>query len=205
MAILILKNLCRMGRDRFSRSNFQAQATAALVLVLLFSPGFFSNGYSQPISREYPLKAVFLFNFTQFTAWPSNSFVETNSPFVIGILGDDPFGPVLDETLQAESWNGHQFVVRRDVKLGNVNACHLLFVSRSEVKKLPAIAASLKGKPILTVADFDNPESRDIMIQLYTEKNRIRFKINLDLLKDSNLAMSSKLLRVAKVETSENK
>lgn len=48
---------------------------------------------------EYQVKAVFLFNFAQFVTWPSQP---ADAPLVIGILGDDPFGSYLDETVRGE-------------------------------------------------------------------------------------------------------
>ena len=53
-------------------------------------------------SPEYQVKAVFLFNFTQFVEWPENAFEDEQSPLIIGVLGDDPFGSYLDETVQGE-------------------------------------------------------------------------------------------------------
>ncbi len=40
-------------------------------------------------SKEYQVKAVFLYNFAHFTEWPTAVLGEANSPLVIGILGDD--------------------------------------------------------------------------------------------------------------------
>ncbi len=54
-------------------------------------------------SREYQVKAVFLFNFLQFVEWPPAAFPDANSPVRIGILGDDPFGPALDEAVKNEA------------------------------------------------------------------------------------------------------
>jgi len=207
MAILISKNHDRMNngtgippvcfqnaqscQPETHRRGRLCHKTAALLLVLLFSVGSPGNARAQTISREYSLKAAFLLNFAQFTAWPLTAFAHTNSPFVIGILGDDPFGSALDETLRGESWNGHPFVVRRNINLESACDCQLVFISRSEIKKVPAISARLKGKPVLTVADFDGTESRDIVVRLFTEKNRVRFRINIDLAKNSALDMEA--------------
>ncbi|HEV2691498.1 MAG TPA: YfiR family protein, partial [Verrucomicrobiae bacterium] len=54
-------------------------------------------------SKEYQIKATFLFNFAQFIDWPTTAFTATNAPFSIGILGDDPFGGYLDEMVRGES------------------------------------------------------------------------------------------------------
>jgi len=162
MAILISKNHDRMNngtgippvcfqnaqscQPETHRRGRLCHKTAALLLVLLFSVGSPGNARAQTISREYSLKAAFLLNFAQFTAWPLTAFAHTNSPFVIGILGDDPFGSALDETLRGESWNGHPFVVRRNINLESACDCQLVFISRSEIKKVPAISARLKGR-----------------------------------------------------------
>ena len=53
-------------------------------------------------SPEYQVKAVFLFNFAQFVDWPSKAFPEPQTPLVIGVVGEDPFGPYLDETVRGE-------------------------------------------------------------------------------------------------------
>ena len=63
--------------------------------------------------RDYEVKAVFLFNFAQFVDWPQSAFPEAQSPLVIGILGRDPFGAFLDDTVRGETVEGRPLVVRR--------------------------------------------------------------------------------------------
>ena len=57
----------------------------------------------RPRSKEYQIKAAFLFNFAQFVEWPPTAFTNADAPFCIGVLGDDPFGAALDETVQGEN------------------------------------------------------------------------------------------------------
>ncbi|HTA95980.1 MAG TPA: YfiR family protein [Verrucomicrobiae bacterium] len=154
---------------------------------------------SQTVSREYPLKAVFLLNFAQFTDWPTNAFDAPDSPFVIGVLGDDPFGDVLDEAVKDEQVAGRKFVVERYARVEDVKNCHILFISQPETRRLDKILDDLKGKPILTVSDIENSDYRGVCVRFITENNKIRLRINTDSLKAANLVMSSKLLRVAEV------
>ena len=204
MAFLILKVVYRLWRGDAKSPNAAVRTMTLLAGLLLFSSGLFNDACSQPVSREYALKAVFLLNFAQLTTWPTNSFSNTNAPFTIGILGDDPFGPLLDETLRGETWHGRPFLVRRNLKLENVGDCQLLFITRSASQKAARAAAELKGKPVLTVADFEGVQTRETMIDLFTDRNRIRFKINNEPVKNSTLNVSSKLQRVAEMETPEN-
>jgi len=50
-------------------------------------------------------------------------FDAPESPFVIGILGDDPFGAVLDAAVQDETVNGRKFVVARYQNVEDMKTC----------------------------------------------------------------------------------
>jgi len=159
----------------------------------------------QTVSHEYPLKAVFLFNFAQFTDWPTNAFDKPDSPLVIGVLGDDPFGALLDDTVRDEIVNGRKFVVERYQRVEDIKTCHILFISQSETPRLDKILAALKGKPVLTVSDIENADYRGVCVRFLTEKNKIHLRINLASLKDANLVMSSKLLRASEIISASTK
>jgi hypothetical protein len=153
------------------------------------------------LSREYQVKAVFLFNFAQFVEWPSPALPEAKAPLVIGVLGEDPFGAYLDETVRGETVNNRPLVVRRFRSVNEIDTCHVLFISRSEADRLEQIVASLKGRSILTVGDTDGFAKRGVMIRFMTVDNKIRLRINLERANAANLKISSKLLRPAEVVT----
>src|SRR5205823_4557973 len=93
---------------------------------------------------EYQVKATFLFQFTQFVDWPPQSLPAPQSPLVIGILGQDPFGSFLDETVRAEKVNDHPLAVERYQRLEDIKNCQLLFVSRAEAGRIREIASIFK-------------------------------------------------------------
>jgi len=169
-----------------------------LALGLVFADGLNAYGQSAP-SREYQVKAVFLFNFTQFVSWPPAAFSEDTSPLVIGVLGEDPFGSYLDEIVRGEQVNNRRLMVRRFRKPEDVRDCQVLFISRSEDKNLEKELETLKGSEVLTVSDVDAFAAHGGMIQLATESGKIRLKINMDAAKASSLTISSKLLRSAEI------
>jgi hypothetical protein len=152
------------------------------------------------ISPEYQVKAVFLFNFAQFVDWPAKAFPEPQAPMIIGVLGNDPFGAYLDETVRGEKVNGRQLVVQRYRRVGEIKNCHVLFISQSETDRLEQILTSLKGRNILTVGDTDDFTAHGGMIRLFNEKNKIRMGINLEAVRAANLTISAKLLRVAELK-----
>jgi hypothetical protein len=149
------------------------------------------------VSREYQLKAVFLYNFAQFTDWPENAFADTNAPIVIGIFGPDPFGPALPETIKGETVRGHPLAIQHYRRAEEIKTCHILFISESEARHTNELVKSLKGKPILTVADTDGPSTTEVAIRFVLENNKVHFRINQGSAVAANLVLSSKLLRVA--------
>lgn len=152
-------------------------------------------------SKEYQIKAVFLFNFAQFVDWPALAFADRRAPLVIGVLGDDPFGTFLDETVRGETVNDRQLIVQRYRGVDEIQACHLLFISRSESGRLEEIVERLKDRNILTVSDLEGAALRGVMIRFVIADNKIRLRINLEAAKAADLTISSKLLRPAEIVT----
>jgi hypothetical protein len=152
-----------------------------------------------PPDPEYQLKAVFLFNFAQFVEWPASAFPGPDAPLVIGVLGEDPFGTYLDETVRAETVNGRPLEVRRYRGVEEIGTCHILFVSRLEEGRLREVLDSLRGRSILTVSDAARFATRGGMVGFVTDHNRIRLRINLEAAQAAHLTLSSKLLRPAQI------
>jgi hypothetical protein len=168
-------------------------AITALLSSLLLVQG------QSPRTSEYQLKAVFLFNFAQFVDWPPSAPQDSQPPLLIGILGDDPFGTFLDETVRGERVGARPIQVRRYHRIADIEDCNILFISRSEDERVPEILSAVKNRPVLTVSDADGFASQGGIIEFFTDKSRIRLRVNLDAAEAAKLTISSKLLRVAEV------
>lgn len=144
---------------------------------------------------EYQVKAAFLYNFAKFVEWPGGSAGNT---IVIGILGSDPFGAVVDFTFEDKIVGGKRFEVRRFQKIDQLQVCHVLFISDSEQGNLGRIMGALHGMPVLTVSDARNFLGAGGMIELALEGKKIRFDINLREVKTSGLRISAQLLQLAR-------
>ncbi len=151
-----------------------------------------------PVS-EYQVKAVFLFNFSQFVSWPPAAFRSADAPLVIGVLGDDPFGGQLDAVVAGERVGGRSLLVRRYRDVSEIKDCQILFIDRSETAKLRSIVEALRGRSILTVSDIDGSSGSGVMIDLVLEGDHIRMRINVAAARASGLALSSQLLRPAEI------
>ena len=189
------------------RASLGLQAFAGtwcVVWGLLFLGGLDASAQTAP-SREYQIKAVFLFNFAQFVEWPATAFAGPSSPIVIGVLGESPFGAYLDETVLGEKVNNRPVEVQRYSRVEDIKTCHILFISRSEAGQLEQILVSLKDRSLLVVGDGDDFAQRGGMIRLATIQNKVRLIINVDAAQVANLTISSKLLRSAEILTASNK
>jgi hypothetical protein len=155
------------------------------------------------VSREYDVKAGFLLNFAQFVEWPSAAFPEADTPIVIGILGADPFKQTLDDAVRNEKVRTRKILIEHYAKIEEIKLCHILFVSAAEVKRLPQILETLKGRPILTVSELEGFADRGGMVRLYSDAGKVRMRINVDNARAAHLVVSAKLLRVAEVITNE--
>jgi YfiR/HmsC-like len=172
-----------------------------MVGVLAIVPGKVAGQPS--ISKEYQIKAAFLFNFAQFIEWPTNTFTNVGTSFSIGILGDDPFGKALDETVQGETIQQHRLVIRRSQRLEDLQDCQIIFISKSEKGHLPEILSKLGGKKMLTVSELQGFASHGGVINFYLEGNKVRFEINPSTAQREGLKISSQLLSLGKIIESE--
>ena len=159
-----------------------------------------SAAAARPPEREleYKVKAAFLYNFAKFVDWPPGAFPDAKSPLTLCILGEDPFGPFLDQTVAGESIGGRPIAVQRGARLADLKGCHLLFIGRAERGRLREVIAALHDGPVLTVGEEGSFLDDGGMIDLVLEGNRVRFEANLAAVDRSPLKISSKLLRLAR-------
>ena len=150
---------------------------------------------SEQKPAEYQVKAAFLYNFTKFVEWPK----ETQDKYrYLYILGDNPFGNELDN-IHGKTVGGKQLITEHINSLNGLKECSILFVSSSEEKYLQKIIETAVGLSILTIGDTNGYAEQGVIINLYTEHNKIRFEINTDAAKRAGLKLSSKILHLARI------
>jgi YfiR/HmsC-like len=149
------------------------------------------------VAGEYQVKAVCLYNFTQFTDWPASAFAGSNAPIVIGIVGEDPFGQTMEDVVRGEVVRGHPLMVRRLRADDDFRGCHILFFSHSEKKRLPELLDRLKTKAVLSVGEDDGFAEDGGMINLIVVNKTVQIEINQAAAEHAGLQISSKLLKLA--------
>ncbi len=182
--------------------RLRARFVAAL-LMLSFSVQVLTapEARAQQSPSEYQVKAAYLFNFLKFVEWPGQSPGDAPGPWLICVVGSNPFGNDLAQIVSGKSAQGHELQVKDSLLPADLHACHILFISASEKNRLPTLLAALKGSGTLTVADMDNFTESGGMVQFVEEDGRVRFVINVGATSGAGLKVSSKLLSLAQSVT----
>jgi hypothetical protein len=175
--------------------RLRATLILSLSLVWLLAPGGGRAQESPP--TEYQLKAAFLLNFAKFVEWPPAAFAKADSPIVLGILGENPFADVLEQTIQGKKVNNRELEVTKLPSSAGATNCHILFIGTSEKARLPEILKGLGRASVLTVGETDGFTDSGGMINFVRQGNKIRFQINEVAAKSVGLKISSKLLSLA--------
>jgi len=168
---------------------------ALVVAGVLFGTLTLSAQKSKP--KEFEVKATYLYNFARFVGWPATAGAAKSDSFAICVLGQDPFGPVLDAVVAGETINGKAVSAKRVLKPQDAVGCRVLYISSSEDGRLKEILAALDKAGVLTVSDIPQFSQRGGMIQFIQESNKIRFEVNLASAGAAGLTLSSELLKVA--------
>ncbi len=186
----------RFSSGSLSRRRLLAACTASV----LFVGGIAAH---PPQARadaptEYQIKAAFLFNFAKFVEWPERAFARADSPIVIGVLGDDPFGADLDRLVRGKRIENRELVIRRYQDVDRAAGAHILFISASEQRRLPAILADLRSSPVLTVGEVPQFNRLGGIIQFAMENRKVLFDINPGAAERARLRLRAQLLRLAR-------
>lgn len=142
-------------------------------------------------TREYEVKAGFIYNFFRFIQWPS-----PGQTWTVGILGSDPFEGGLRD-FEARPVSGKNIAIRKVSDVKDALNCDVIYIGPSEAGRLNPILSRLKGTPVLTISDLPEFADKGGAIGLTTESNRVRFIVNIDTLKQGNLRANARFLQLA--------
>ena len=152
--------------------------------------------------KEYFVKAVLLQKISRYITWPEKSGMsDTSKSFVIGVIGKNPFGSILEDSYSSGKWK----IKKKKVKIkyfaspGEIKECHLLFISKSEKKNLSNILSFIKNKPVLVVGDTKGFAQKGVHINFYQSGKKLRFEINPIAAQEALLSIDPSLLPSGKI------
>ena len=170
-----------------------------MMFVISFSVMMSAPVFAQ-VSKEYQLKAVFLWRLAQFAEWPNDAFESADSPIVICLLGENPFGDALEAAVRGETAHGRKLIVQLHRNVDQIRACHLLYITGSGPRQAKEISAALAGRSVLTVRDVGElPSSFETIVRFITDENKIKLRISLKRAAAARLVLDPRLLRAAEI------
>ncbi|HEX5738173.1 MAG TPA: YfiR family protein [Hydrogenophaga sp.] len=182
-----------MTTPKSMRAIFASWAIA--LLLMLHLPGLVASQELAPADPNR-VKAAFLRNFAHYVNWPSDAFPDNRTPWHICVLGPDPFGDILETSLNGRTEQGRSFEVFRAETLGQLPSCQIIFLAYKDDTTRRAVLNKLKNKPVLTVGDAPEflREGGTIRFQV---DDRVRLSINLDQARVAELTIQTRMLEVS--------
>lgn len=190
------------GVNRIRNQHFALKFLASLALALTAAQPARAQSLDKDKVRK--VEAAYLYNFAKFIRWPSAVFENTDSPFIIAVLGHQSFARMLGKTVQAKTIAGRPIHVKlvhsneKDIR-DAFESCHILYIASGEQKRVSGLIATLSNRSVLLVSDAKDFARKGGMIGFASEKGRIVFEINRASLECANLKASSKLMKLARV------
>lgn len=169
-----------------------------VVFQFIFSFGLTDTSRAQGTraASEFEIKAAFILNFAKFAEWPAPKG-GTNTPMILGILGEDPFEGALDKVAKGKTISGRQIQVIRYRNTNEARGAHLLFIATNDRRRATHAASTLAGSGVLTVGQTEDFAENGGMIGFKTVDDRVRFEINPKAAEKEGIKISSKLLSLA--------
>lgn len=168
----------------------------ALSLLTVFDPA--RTTAASPVSKEYQVKAAFLYNFTKFVEWPSAKFADHQAPIVIGVLGKNPFGTALAEMLKERKVNGREVEFKLVSSVAEIRHLHVLFVAASEASRFEGLETALRENSVLGVGETESFLSQGGAIMFALEDDKLRFEIDMGSAEEASLRISAQLQKLAR-------
>ncbi|MBF0228667.1 MAG: YfiR family protein [Desulfamplus sp.] len=195
------------NKSKFLNKNI----TVILFIVLnaflytMFLPFYITLAKAQEPSKQ-EIQAAMIIKFTDFIEWSSDSFDKTSNNFTIAILGKNEyqglFEPFIDRLFYGKQLKIIHYPAIENIytDIYTIGKIQILIVSSSEKKEIKPLLDKLKGKPILTIGDFQGFAQNGGIINFFKKaNNKIGFEINMESKELSGIKISSHLLKLAKI------
>ena len=192
------KTQFQLLRAKFVGRSILRLACAAPLLLMFVVVG--QGQSSSKEAPEYNVKAAYLRVFSRYVEWPEGVHLSGESPIVIGILGRDPFGDVLEKTIAGQKSQGRSLAVRRLRSADEAIGCHMVFISRETEARQAEWLAALQNRPVLTVVESESTPKAVVSFVIETARGekKVRFDVDRAAMRKAGLKIASPMLVAAR-------
>ncbi len=166
----------------YSLRLLAGRAPALLASVIL---GCNATASAQPLNPS-TAKIQFMHYVAQYAVWPKDVLLPESKQFVLGVLGENPFGESLENYFRGKSVKNRTFVVKFCKDLEDAKSCQMLFINSSEKGNLGQMLEQLADSSVLTISDSAGFLQKNGMIYMYiTPKSEITGGLGWDINKET--------------------
>ena len=176
-----------------SRRPFAVLSLAALIVVTTFATTTTHSAEAEPVP-EYNVKAAYLLLFARYAHWPEAAFASVDSPLTIAVVGDDPFGAILDETMRDQRVGTHPVQILRVQSPEEALRSHVVFVSGQQRAVERRWWDQFKARPILTVGESTDSLDAGAIVRLVEDRGKIRFDVDWNSAEAAGIRIASPML-----------
>lgn len=151
------------------------------------------SAWAQTGEQEANLKAAFIYNFTRYINWDTNS---EESDFVIGIVGSSPVTASLNEIAKTSRVNNKRIIIRVFNNLDEISHCNILFIPRKNSFSLQTILDRV-DKGVLTISEETGYAKQGTAFNFIIINDKLKFEANLKAISSAGLKAGSQLLKLA--------
>lgn len=165
-----------------------------LALALIVLMAWFNNGLAQLAIEEENLVAALSLNILRFSTWPESA---TNA-FNLCVYGDNVTKEAFS-SLEAKTIGTRSLHVTPLAHLIELDKCNALYINDVKANILSQLFNEIRKKPILTIGSTEAFADNGGMIGLRKINGKLAIDINLRVINESAIVVSSRLLSLAKI------
>lgn len=170
-----------------------SRALALCGLTLLAGGAASARAQPQPQLDERAVKAAYIYNFIQFTQWPS----APGDPFVLCVLGTTPLDDALGQLAGRPVLSGQRIRVQHLQPRDAVQDCHALYLDDTQRPFASDMLQRARSQPTLTITDSEELSQRGAMIEIVRTRRKLGFEVDLHAAREARLTFSARMLKLA--------
>lgn len=145
-------------------------------------------------------QVAFISKILPYIVWPKESFGSPTAPFVIGLAGRDSFDGLLQKVLSESRVEGRGIEIRIVTEPAAATNCHILYFAADQLPTWKEWKPAAIGRPLLTISADETGDflQQGVIFNLLVSQRKL--EINRANSERTNLKISSKLFRIAKVK-----
>jgi hypothetical protein len=147
---------------------------------------------------ERRVKAAFIYQFIPYVEWPPKSFPDSETPIVVSVVGSEQAVNELQEVVGKRTAQGRPLLVRRWRDADAQGGPHVVYVTRPNADRLPAVARAAQANGMLVVSEQETGLDQGGMINFRLVDGKVRFDVALTVAEQLHVKISARLLPVAR-------